>query len=142
MFYVSHTVPIPNVSVAILNNKNTVGSKLSLGCNVTTVMGVSSSVEIVWIKDGTIVKETSDGRIIIRIFNDSIHTSILQFLYLSEDDESGYTCNASIRDTGNSESITLNNFDSTLLCLLSVCLIPVAKIYVLLFDVYVATKYT
>ena len=113
------------MNVAILNSKNTVGSELSLGCNVTTVMGVSSSVEIVWIKNGTIVEETSDGR--IRIFiNDNVHTSILQFLYLSEDDESDYTCNAMIRDTGNSKTIKLNNFDSTLQHL-SVCLVLIAK---------------
>ena len=113
------------MNVAILNSKNTVGSELSLGCNVTTVMGVSSSVEIVWIKNGTIVEETSDGR--IRIFiNDNVHTSILQFLYLSEDDESDYTCNATIRDTGNSKTIKLNNFDSTLQHL-SVCLVLIAK---------------
>ena len=123
-FYVSHTVPIPDVNVAILNSKSTVGSELSLGCNVTTVMGVSSSVEIVWIKNGTIVEETSDDR--IRTSNENIHTSILQFLYLSEDDESDYTCNATIRDTGNSKTIKLNNFDS-MLQHLSVCLVLIAK---------------
>ena len=113
------------MNVAILNSKKTVGSELSLECSVTTVMGVSSSVEIVWIKNGTIVEETSDGR--IRIFDDNnVHTSALQFLYLSENDESDYTCNATIRDTGNSKTIKLNNFDSTLQHL-SVCLVLIAK---------------
>ena len=112
------------MNVAILNSK-TVGSELSLECSVTTVMGVSSSVEIVWIKNGTIVEETSDGR--IRIFNDNnVHTSTLQFLYLSENDKSDYTCNATIRDTGNSKTIKLNNFDSTLQHL-SVCLVLIAN---------------
>ena len=120
------TVPIPDVNVTILENKRkTVGSTLSLKCNVTTVMGISSRVEILWIRNGTIVNETNNGR--IRIFrNDSTHTSILQFSYLSEDDESNYTCSATILDSNNSELIELSNFDSTLLCLLSTY-VPVAK---------------
>ena len=126
MFYVLLTVPIPDVNVTILENKRkTVGSTLSLKCNVTTVMGISSSVEILWIKNGTIVNETNNSR--IKIFrNDSTHTSILQFSYLSEDDESNYTCSAMIRDNNNSKLIELSNFDSTLLCLLSTC-VPIAK---------------
>ena len=125
--------------MTILNNKNTVGSKLSLECNVTTVSGVSSTAEIVWIKNGTMVEETSDGRISIK--NDSIRISILQFLYLSEDDESDYTCNATIRDTSNSNSIKLNNFDSRLLHLLYVCvLVPVAII--VCYCISLVTKHT
>ena len=120
------TVPIPDVNVTVLENKSkTVGSTLSLKCNVTTVMGISSRVEILWIKNGTIVNETNNSR--IKIFrNDSTHTSILQFLYLSEDDENNYTCSATIHDSSNSELIELSNFDSMLLCLLSTC-VPVAK---------------
>ena len=119
------TVPIPDVNVTILENKRkTVGSKLSLKCSVTTVMGISSSVEILWIKNGTIVNETNNGRISFQ--NDSTHTSILQFSYLNEDDESNYTCSATILDSNNSTLIELSNFDSTLLCLLSTC-VPVAK---------------
>lgn len=123
MFYVSLTVPSPGVNVAILDSKNkTVGSKLSLECNITTVMGISSGVKIVWIKNDTMVNETSNDRIKI-VQKNSTHTmaSTLQFLYLSEDDESNYTCSAMIHDSNNSESIELNNFDSTLLCLWSTC---------------------
>ena len=113
------------MKVTILENKRkTVGSKLSLKCSVTTVMGISSSVEILWIKNGTIVNETNNGRISFQ--NDSTHTSILQFSYLSEDDESNYTCSATILDSNNSKLIELSNFNSTLLCLLSTC-VPVAK---------------
>ena len=114
------------MNVTILENKRkTVGSTLSLKCNVTTVMGISSNVEILWIKNGTIVNETNNGR--IRIFrNDSTHTSILQFSYLSEGDESNYTCSAMIHDSNNSKLIELSNFDSTLQCLLSTY-VPVAK---------------
>ena len=120
MFYVLLTVPIPDVNVTILENKRkTVGSTLSLKCNITTVMGISSSVEILWIKNGTIVNETNNGRISFK--NDSTHTSILQFSYLSEDDESNYTCSVMIHDSSNSKVIELSNFDSMLLCFLSTC---------------------
>ena len=101
------------MNVTILENKRkTVGSTLSLKCNVTTVIGISSRVEILWIKNGTIVNETSR----IKIFqNNSTHISTLQFSYLSEDDESNYACSATIHDSSNSELIELSNFDSTLL---------------------------
>ena len=106
------------MNVTILENKSkTVGSTLSLKCNVTTVIGISSRVEILWIKNGTIVNETCNGTGRIKICqNDSTHTSILKFLYLSEDDESNYTCSATIHDSSNSELIELSNFDSMLLC--------------------------
>ena len=115
------------MNVTILENKNkTVGSTLLLKCNVTTVMGISSRVEILWIKNGTIVNETCNGTGRITICQNDNHTSILQLSYLSEDDESNYTCSATILDSNNSTLIELSNFDSTLLCLLSTC-VPVTK---------------
>ena len=47
-FYV--TVPIPNVS-AIAPNTQTVGQSLTLECEVTTVRGITSRVDIVWSSD-------------------------------------------------------------------------------------------
>ena len=106
----NYVVPAPILNVTVLNNKKTVGSELSLGCNVTTVRGVSSNVEIVWIKDDILMKEMSDPRINIK--NYSTHSSILQFLYLSENDKSEYTCRATILNTSYSTSTQLTNFDS------------------------------
>ena len=45
LFYI--TVPIPNVTVTAPNNQ-TVGQSLTLRCNVTTVRGITSRVDIVW----------------------------------------------------------------------------------------------
>ena len=45
LFYIP--VPIPNVTVTALNNQ-TVGQSLTLQCNVTTVRGITSRVDIVW----------------------------------------------------------------------------------------------
>ena len=44
-------VPILNVSVTALSNQ-TVGQSLTLHCEVTTVIGVTSRVDIVWSSDG------------------------------------------------------------------------------------------
>ena len=45
-------VPIPSVSVAILTNQS-VGEPLTLYCNVTTVRGINSTVNIIWLRDGS-----------------------------------------------------------------------------------------
>ena len=78
-------------------------------------------MEILWIKNGTIMNKTCNDTGRIKICQNDSHTSILQFSYLSEDDESDYTCSATILDSNNSKLIELSNFDSTLLCLLSKC---------------------
>ena len=44
-------VPTPTVSVAVLTNQ-TAGEPLTLYCNVTTVKGITSSVDIMWLVDG------------------------------------------------------------------------------------------
>ena len=124
MYYVHYiayyyVVPDPIVNVVVFNNKKTIGRELSLGCNVTTVRGVTSDVEIVWLKDDTILKEMSDDR--INILNYSTHMSILQFLYLSENDKSEYTCRATMLNTSYSTSTQLNNFDSMFTLCVHVC---------------------
>ena len=45
-------VPIPNVSVYILTNQSA-GEPLTLYCNVTTVRGINSIVNITWLRDGS-----------------------------------------------------------------------------------------
>ena len=50
--YYFTTVPTPTVSVTALNTQ-TVGQSLTLQCEVTTVRGITSRVDIVWSSDGT-----------------------------------------------------------------------------------------
>ena len=45
-------VPTPTVNVNALSNQ-TVGQSLTLQCEVTTVRGITSRVDIVWSSDGT-----------------------------------------------------------------------------------------
>ena len=52
-------VPTPTVSVTALNTQ-TVGQSLTLQCEVTTVRGVTSRVDIVWSSDGTALRRIND----------------------------------------------------------------------------------
>ena len=47
-----HLVPVPDVSVTAPNTQ-TVGQSLTLQCNVTTVRGITSRVDIVWSSGGS-----------------------------------------------------------------------------------------
>ena len=50
-----HTVPTPTVNVTAPNTQ-TVGQSLTLQCEVTTVRGITSRVDIVWSSNGTELK--------------------------------------------------------------------------------------
>lgn len=105
-------VPAPNVSITVLNTQ-TVGSELSLQCDATTVRGITSSTEIVWMRNGMAIEEMNNSRINISPTdsNGNNYTSVLQFSYLGEDDENEYTCTVTILDTSTSESVGLNSFN-------------------------------
>ena len=45
-------MPVPSVIINILNNQ-TVGQSLALECDVTTVRGITSRVDIVWSSDSS-----------------------------------------------------------------------------------------
>ena len=56
----SHVVPPPpNVSVTAPSNQ-TVGQSLTLQCEVTTVRGITSRVDIVWSSGGTELQRMND----------------------------------------------------------------------------------
>ena len=58
-------VPTPNATVTATNN-GTVGQSLTLQCEVTTVRGITSRVDIVW----------SSNDILLRRINDTIATAM------------------------------------------------------------------
>ena len=97
-----------NVTI-VSNNNKIVGSALSLECDVVISSGVNvtSNLNLVWIKNGTSVEEMNNGRIKI---HDNTTSSILQFSYLSEEDEGVYTCNATFRDSNVSGVFSLDKF--------------------------------
>jgi len=53
-------VPTPNVIVTVLNNQ-LMGDPLLLECNVTTVRGITSSVDITWITNDEEVRRVSNA---------------------------------------------------------------------------------
>ena len=57
LFYI--TVPTPGVAVTAPNNQ-TVGQSLTLQCEVTTVRGITSRVDIVWSSGGTELQRMND----------------------------------------------------------------------------------
>ena len=113
--FVCSTVPSPHVSVTILK-KLTVGSELSLRCDVVSVRGINSGIDIVWMRNGTAIEKTDDNRMSISstTISSNIHSSILQFLYLSENDESVYSCKATVCNSSNSKSVELKKFNCKL----------------------------
>ena len=46
-------VPAPSVTVRVLDDEPIIGAPLSLECNVTVARGVTSSVNITWMVNGT-----------------------------------------------------------------------------------------
>ena len=56
IFHVNILVPTSTVSVTAPNTQ-TVGQSLTLQCEVTTVRGITSRVDIVWSSDGTVFEK-------------------------------------------------------------------------------------
>ena len=53
MFPCYLVVPPPNVTVSVLDDEPIIGKPLSLECNVTVARGVTNSVDIMWMVNGT-----------------------------------------------------------------------------------------
>ena len=54
-------VPAPDVSVAALKQQTFSDSPLKLECNVTTVRGITSRVDILWLANGRIIRRINDS---------------------------------------------------------------------------------
>ena len=87
-FIFHSVVPAPNVTIIVLSDQ----SPLLLRCNVTTVMGINSTVDIVWTKDDTEILREND------VIGSSINNATVM-LYTSHyipDDNATYSCQAII----------------------------------------------
>ena len=51
------TVPVPSVTVSTLKDQ-IVGQSLLLKCNITTVRGITSRVDVIWSSDGLELRRT------------------------------------------------------------------------------------
>ena len=82
------SVPNPEVTVTALNNQQ-VGDPLLLECNVTTVRGITSSVDIVWSTNDEEVGRVND------VLGETIGTSVVYRLTYNDSEIS-----LSIQDNG------------------------------------------
>ena len=78
-------VPTPTVNVTALNNQ-TVGQSLTLQCEVTTVRGITSRVDIVWSSNGTELNRT-DGISSTMMDNSLVYTDSYTISQLSTTDD-------------------------------------------------------
>ena len=78
-------VPTPTVSVIALNNQ-TVGQSLTLQCEVTTVRGITSRVDIVWSNGGTELQRINDVSSTM-ISNSLVYTDSYTISQLSTTDD-------------------------------------------------------
>ena len=78
-------VPTPFVNVTALSNQ-TVGQSLTLQCEVTTVRGITSRVDIVWSSNGTELERT-DGITPTIMDNSLVYTDSYTISQLSTTDD-------------------------------------------------------
>ena len=81
--YICSVVPLPNVSVRAVNQ--TVGDPLSLECNVKTVKGITSNVDISWMAN----------EILLRKENGNVSENRTAYTYSYYDDSKRLTLNDS-----------------------------------------------
>ena len=78
-------VPGPTVNVTALNDQ-TVGQSLTLQCEVTTVRGITSRVDIVWSSDGAVLRSIN-GAAATTMDNSSMYTDFYNISALSTTDD-------------------------------------------------------
>ena len=79
------TVPTPTVTVTAPINQ-IVGQSLTLQCEVTTVRGITSRVDIVWSSDGTVLRRMNDTTA-TTVDNSLVYTDTYTISQLSTADE-------------------------------------------------------
>ena len=103
-------VPTLTVSVTAPNTQ-TVGQSLTLQCEVTTVRGITSRVDIVWSSDGTVLRRINDTTA-TTMDNSLVYTDSYIISQLSTtDDDRVIQCEVVINATPSvmaSNSITLD----------------------------------
>ena len=109
-FILIFKVPIPTVSVTAPNTQ-TVGQSLTLQCEVTTVRGITSRVDIVWSSGGTELQRMN-GVSSTTMGNSLVYTNSYTISQLNTTDEGRVIqCQGIIQATpsqSNTNNVTLN----------------------------------
>ena len=104
------SVPAPNVAVTALKTQ-TVGQSLTLQCEVTTVRGITSRVDIVWSSNGIVLRRIN-GIIATTMDNSLVYTDSYTISQLSTtDDDRVIQCEVVINASPSvmaTDNITLN----------------------------------
>ena len=110
MYFCHYVVPTPTVTMAALNAQ-VVGQSLTLQCEVTTVRGITSRVDIVWSSDGVELERIYDVSSAI-VDNPLVYAESYTISNLSKSDDGGVIqCEVVINATLSimaSDSITLD----------------------------------
>ena len=86
-------VPAPHSTIVTAPGSQVVGQSLVLGCNVNTVRGIVSSVDIVWSTEGSDLETVSSISPTILSDNSALYSAILNIALLSTADENReYQC--------------------------------------------------
>ena len=87
-----NAVPSPNVTVTA-SNTQTVGQSLTLECNVSTVRGITSTVDIIWSSDGSELERMEGVNVSSTTDNSVVYTDTYNISQLSTtDDGREYQC--------------------------------------------------
>ena len=80
-------IPVPTPTVSVTNTSSqTVGQSLTLQCNVTTVRGITSRVDIVWSSGGTVLRRIN-GTTATTVDNSLVYTDSYTISQLSTTDD-------------------------------------------------------
>ena len=108
--FVFHLVPTPTIRETAPSNQ-TVGQPLALECELTTVRGITSRVDIVWSSDGTVLQRMNNT-LPTMMSNSLVYTNSYTTLQLSTANDSNVIqCEVVINANPpvmTSDSITLN----------------------------------
>ena len=101
-FVVLHiVVPSPNVMLMVPDIQ-AVGQSLSLECIVTTVRGLSSSIDIIWTSDGVEINRTSGASIGSETSSSILYRDFYNIsLLTTAEDGRAYQCEGVINTTPN-----------------------------------------
>ena len=100
-------VPSPTVNVTALNTQ-TVGQSLTLQCEVTTVRGITSRVDIVWSSNDIVLRRINDT-IATTMDNSLVYTDSYNISQLSTTDD-GRVISCEVVINTNTSLMVSNNF--------------------------------
>ena len=112
IFCTTFIVPTPDEASLHVIGTQTVGQRLILECNMTTVRGITSRVDMVWSSNGLEFQRFEGVHFYSALNNSVVYTTSYEIIQLSTiDDEKTYLCEVFVNVTPpvvSNASVTLN----------------------------------